>query len=77
MGGRHQAVLAVRDGEGAQYAPVLGGSWVLIHGGGGAGDAADGETPGAEDVCRSYEELNGDAGAPGGTERRHVMCCTV
>ena len=68
MGGRHQAVLAVRDGEGAQYAPVLGGSWVLIHGGGGTG---------AEDVCRSYEELNGVAGAPGGTERRHVMCCTV
>jgi len=73
MGGRHQAVLAVKEGEGAQYAPVMGGSWVLIHGGG-----ADG--PGTEDVCRSYEQLNGDGSVPEvgeGAEMRHIMCCTV
>ena len=52
MGGRHQAVLAVKEGEGTQYAPVMGGSWVLINRGG-----MDGL--GMEDVYRSYEELIG------------------
>ena len=73
MGGRHQAILALKEEEGTQYAPVMGGTWILIHGGGAGG-------PGAEDVCRSYEELNGDGGAPEGgegAERRHIMCCTV
>ncbi|EJK54564.1 hypothetical protein THAOC_25797 [Thalassiosira oceanica] len=73
MVGRHQDVLAVKEGEGAQYALVMGGSWVLIHGGG-----ADG--PGPEDVCRSYVELNGDGSVPNvseGAEMRHIMCCTV
>ena len=73
MGGRHQAILALKEEEGTQYAPVMGGTWILIHGGGAGG-------PGAEDVCRSYEELNGDGGVPEGgegAERRHIMCCTV